>query len=131
MIEPMTDDLFSKWYDALERRHMSRLTFQEIRHAVQALSSRYVERRASLQQGSALNSAGKRAAFAMFYAPLHFLLVSRIVGELGAGRNMPDTLLDLGCGTGSASAAWAIECHPAPAIVAVDRNSWALEECRW
>ena len=33
-------------------------------------------------RGLALDSAGKRAAFALFYGPLHFLVVQEIVAEV-------------------------------------------------
>jgi hypothetical protein len=37
-------------------------------------------------------------------------------------------LLDLGCGTGAAGAAWALEQQPPPFVEAVDRSAWALQE---
>src|SRR3954469_23798829 len=101
-----TADRFHAWHDALEKRHLTTLTFQEVRRAVQALSAIYVEQRDRIDSGAALNGAGKRAAFAMYYAPLHFLLVREIVRALGAERKMPETIMDLGCGTGAAGAAW-------------------------
>jgi len=123
-------DPFPEWCASLEARHFATLTFAEVRHALQALSSLYVERRGRLPAGAALDSAGKRAAFALFYGPLHFLLVREIVRSLGAARRAPKRLLDLGCGTGAAGAAWALECEPAPFLVGLDRNPWALEETR-
>jgi hypothetical protein len=126
----MTDTL-TTWLDALERRHFSSLTFQEVRRSVQALSAIYVEQRGRIDSGAVLNGAGKRAAFAMFYAPLHFLVVREIVRALGAQQQMPKTILDFGCGTGSAGAAWALECDPRPNLLGVDRNGWALQECKW
>jgi len=101
-----------------------------VRHALQALSSLYVERRGRLPSGAALDGAGKRAAFALFYGPLHFLLVREIVRSLGAARRSPGRLVDLGCGTGASGAAWALECEPRPSITGLDRNPWALEETR-
>ena len=75
--------------------------------ALRALSSTYVERRTKLVEGAALSGAGKRAAFALFYGPLHFLLVHHITQNLpGASAGIP-TLIDLGCGTGASGAAWA------------------------
>ena len=56
-----------------------------------------------------LAGAGKRAAFALFYSPLHFVLTGHVVRELDAARPAPRKILDLGCGTGAAGAAWAIE----------------------
>ena len=106
---------FPAWFAALERRHLETLEFREVRKALQALSSLYVERRGRLAEGAALDSAGKRAAFALFYGPLHFLLVRSIVRELKTAALPPRAILDLGCGTGVAGAAWALECVPKPA----------------
>lgn len=126
----MTDP-FPAWFAALERRHLETLEFREVRKALQALSSLYVERRGRLGQGAALDSAGKRAAFALFYGPLHFLLIRAIVREVNAGTPPPRTIIDLGCGTGVAAAAWALECAPPPAIEGVDVNAWATGEAQW
>ncbi len=123
-------DRFGAWLADLEARHLSSLAFSEVRHALQALSSLYVERRGRLASGAALDTAGKRAAFALFYGPLHFLLVREIVRSLKAASLHPRRLLDLGCGTGSSGAAWALECAPAPFVTGIDRNPWALDETR-
>ena len=125
------EDFFESWFDALERRHLINLSFAEVRRAVQALSSLYVERRSRIQPGSALNGAGKRAAFAMFFGPLHFLLIRAIVQALQARAPEKSTILDLGCGTGVAGAAWVLESDPPPKLIGIDRNPWALEESRW
>jgi methyltransferase family protein len=94
--------------------------------AVRALSARYVERRAGLAERSALDSAGKRAAFASYYAPLHFFTTRGIIQQL---RPPPiDRLIDFGCGTGTASAAWALECTTAPSLLGVDESGWAVGE---
>jgi len=124
-------DPFPDWFSALERRHMETLEFREVRKALQALSSLYVERRGKLGEGKALDSAGKRAAFALFYGPLHFLLIRSIVRGLGVSGPPPRTIVDLGCGTGVAGAAWAVECAPKPAIDGVDVNAWATGEAQW
>ena len=126
----MTDP-FPAWFAALERRHLEVLEFREVRKALQALSSLYVERRGRLGEGAALDSAGKRAAFALFYGPLHFLLIRAIVRELPAGAPAPRAIVDLGCGTGVAGAAWALECAPPPAIEGTDASGWAVGEAPW
>ena len=110
---------------------MQSLTFQEVRRGVQALSSLYVERRTAIGKGTALDGAGKRAAFACFYAPLHFLLIREIIRALDAGARRLSTIIDLGCGSGVGAAAWALEANPRPRILGIDRNAWALQEARW
>ena len=111
----------------LERRHLAELTFPEVSRALRALSATYVERRQKISKGAALDGAGKRAAFALFYGPLHFLLIAEIVRRLPAARVVP-TIVDLGCGTGASGAAWAVQCDRLPTVVAVERNHWALTE---
>lgn len=119
------------WLQALLDRHAGAMTRPEFLKAIRALSARYVERRATLPDRSPLDSAGKRAAFAAFYAPLHFLTVRAIVGRLGAAHDPPGTVMDLGCGTGVAGAAWAIEGAVRPALHGIDLNPWAITEARW
>ena len=77
-MDPLTDH----WIEALERRHLADLTRREVARALSALSSCYVQRRAKLAEGGALSSAGKRAAFALFYGPQHLLVTRRIVESL-------------------------------------------------
>jgi hypothetical protein len=108
-----------------------------VSRALRALSSTYVERRGRLGEGAALSGAGKRAAFALFYGPLHYLLTREIVralpGALSAMSPMAaaPTLVDLGCGTGAAGAAWAGACASPPRILGIDRHPWALAEAAW
>ena len=124
------DDPFDRWFDAVTERHMQNLTFQELRRAIQALSSLYVERRDRIGRGTALDGAGKRAAFACYFGPLHFLLIREIVRTLNP--EIPSrTILDLGCGTGVAGAAWALEIHPHPRVIGLDHNPWTLQEAKW
>ena len=106
----------------LEKRHFAELTFSEVSRALRALSSTYVERRHALAEGAALSGAGKRAAFALFYGPLHFLLIRHIFQQVSGGTGAA-SVIDLGCGTGAAGAAIA-----ARQVVGVDRNAWALDE---
>ena len=124
-------DAFSRWLAALEARHSADLTFAEIRRGLQALSSLYVERRGRIASGAAFDGAGKRAAFALYLGPLHFLTVREVVRALGAAHPSPDRLVDLGCGTGAAGAAWALEARPRPFYEGVDRSRWAAAEARW
>lgn len=125
-----SSDRFGDWFAALERRQREMLGFAEIRRALQALSSLYVERRGRLAAGSALNGRGKRAAFALYYGPLHFLTMREIVRALGATQPRPSRILDLGCGTGVAGAAWATEARNV-AVEGIERNGWAVDEARW
>jgi SAM-dependent methyltransferase len=116
------------WLGALDARHLAELTPAEVARALRALSSCYVERRAKLASGGALESAGKRAAFALFYAPIHFLILRHVVRGLPSHRLTQ--VLDLGCGTGTAGAAWALEAG-ARRIDGIDRNGWAAAEASW
>ncbi len=126
------DERVTRWLEALEQRQLADLTPSEVARALRALSSCYVERRARLARGGALESAGKRAAFALFYAPLHFLVVREIVRALEHAHTDRSIarILDLGCGTGAAGAAWALECGRC-AIDGVDRHAWAVAEANW
>jgi hypothetical protein len=121
----------ARWLAALEARHLRDLGFAEVRRALQALSSLYVERRGRLRVGAAFSGAGKRAAFALYYGPLHFLLVREIVRELNAASPPPARVHDLGCGTGVAGAAWALQAGGRPPVEGVEKNAWASEEARW
>ena len=130
-VDRSTEGRFLEWCSALEKRHLSNVTFTEVRRSLQALSSIYVERRDRLSSGAALTGAGKRAAFALFYGPLHFLLTQRIVTESGAALQRLDRIVDLGCGTGAASAAWALGLPRSPRILGLDRSAWACDEASW
>lgn len=132
------DARFLKWLAALEARHLANLRVPEVTRALRALSSVYVERRrhvagpsAGGQVAAALDTAGRRAAFALFYAPLHFLAVTAVVRAHGAEGPPPKTIVDLGCGTGAAGAAWALAVDPMPAVLGIDRHPWTTEETRW
>jgi len=119
------------WLAALEQRHLANLTRPELTRALRALSSCYVERREKLTSGAALEGAGKRAAFALFYGPLHFVTVTAVVRAMLAHEIVLDTIADLGCGTGVGGAAWASACARPPAIAGIDRNTWAVQEANW
>src|SRR4026209_95196 len=101
-----TMDVFHDGMTALEARHLADLRVPEVTRALRALSSAYVERRRQTMARAgghvhgALDTAGKRAAFALFYAPLHFIAVSEVIRARGAHTVPPKTIIDLGCGTG-------------------------------
>ncbi len=132
----LAPDPFPDWFDALEQRALADLRFPEVRRALQALSSIYVERRERLARKAPLDGAGKRAAFALFYGPIHFLTVRAIARALepsleSARRH--ERVLDLGCGTGVAGAAWALEEKlrygaPGPRVTGIDESGWAVAE---
>jgi hypothetical protein len=122
-----TDALTTRWLANLDRRHLADLTMSEVARALRAVSSCYVERRSKLSEAGPLASAGKRAAFALFYGPLHFLVVRAIVREIPGAIDEVSDIIDLGCGTGAAGAAWALESH-AGRVTGFDRHPWALKE---
>jgi SAM-dependent methyltransferase len=127
-LEPALAACVDAWLAAAVERSAP-LTFSEIRRGVQALSQRYVERR---EPGDALGSAGKRAAFATYFAALH------LATAFGAVRALPPAALsgvsrivDLGAGSGAVGAAIALALAPASAnLLALDRSGFALAEAR-
>lgn len=132
---------FPDFLRALEERHFADLTFSEVTRALRALSSAYVERReTALADHKALDGAGKRAAFALYYGPIHFLLVQHIATELGIGGGTPKgvpyiekggAVVDLGCGTGVAGAAIATVSTPPLRVMGIDTHPWTLDEARF
>ena len=50
---------------------------------------------------------------------------------LALARRPSISIADLGCGTGVAGAAWALECAPHPRVFGVERHPWAADEARW
>jgi len=119
---------FDAWLAALEARHLSDLTFAEVSRSLRALSATYVERRQNISEGAALAGRGKRAAFALFYGPLHYILIEQIIRALPGATDTVSTVIDLGCGTGAAGAAWASALTPSPRIVGIDIHPWAVRE---
>jgi methylase of polypeptide subunit release factors len=118
----------NRWLSALEERHLANLTFSETARALRALSATYVERRQRIARRSALDTAGKRAAYAVFYSPLHFLTVQQIISALGVAESPVGHLVDLGCGAGAAGAAWASALSAAPNVTGIDTHPWSLAE---
>ena len=127
------DRVIETWLEALERRHLADMTMREVGRALGALSSCYVERRGRLAEGGALSSAGKRAAFALFYGPQHLLVTRLIVDALSDARGVTEgitEIVDLGCGTGAAGVGWALA-SGARSIRGIDRHPWAVAEASW
>ena len=123
----MIDD----WLRELEARHFANLRFSEVTRALRALSSAYVERRESaLADHRALDGAGKRAAFALYYGPIHFELIRAIAERLEQPRS-PGLVVDLGCGTGVAGAAIATLTAPKSRVIGIDTHPWTLDEARF
>ena len=138
------------FYAELEKRHFANLKFSEVTRALRALSSAYVERRESaLADHRALDGAGKRAAFALYYGPIHFELIRAIMERLtGNPKGLPPPVhtpeglppqytlkpglvVDLGCGTGVAGAAIATMTTPHSRVIGIDTHPWTLEEARF
>lgn len=123
----MNDPRFERWLDELQARHLADYQLSEITPALRALSASYVERRGRLADRGGFDSAGKRAAYALYYNPLHFLTVSLIADALGDGIGTISTILDLGCGAGAAGAAWGSRLH-ATTVIGIDSHPWAVRE---
>ena len=120
--------MLEDWLADLEERHLANLTFSEVARALRALSSTYVEHRERLARKSAFDSAGKQAAYALYYSPLHFLTVSEVIRALDPAAREVRHVLDVGCGAGAAGAAWAAAAHPPSQVTGIDAHPWALAE---
>jgi 2-polyprenyl-3-methyl-5-hydroxy-6-metoxy-1,4-benzoquinol methylase len=121
-----------RWMTRLEARHLANLQFAEVSRALRALSSAYVERRhTAIAAGRVLDSVGKRAAFALYYGPLHFVTTTRILEALDVPRDALRALpiLDLGCGSGAVGAAVA-NWTGTRRIHGFDVHPWALDQAR-
>lgn len=118
-----------RWTADLEARHLHDLTRPEVARALRALSSTYVERRARLSGRGAFDTAGKRAAYALYYAPRRFHAVRAMLASLPP-HDPPATVVDLGSGTGAAGAAWATWAEPQAVVRAIDSHPWAVDETR-
>ncbi|MCA8914346.1 MAG: class I SAM-dependent methyltransferase [Planctomycetes bacterium] len=120
-------DAFDNWIEKLFARWMGELTHQEVARALKALTRDYVQRRTRLR-GKALEGRGKQAAFALYYAPRHFVIVREVLKALGtaATGESPMPLIDLGCGSGVAGAAWSL--HAGGNVVGVELDPEILRE---
>ncbi|MBE7491274.1 MAG: class I SAM-dependent methyltransferase [Planctomycetes bacterium] len=125
----MNADRFDAWTESLLERHLRELTLREVGRALKQLTQDYVQQRHRLA-GGALEGRGKRAAFALYYGTRHFLLVREVLKRLAppTGPDLP--ILDLGCGTGVAGAAWALETGPGARVTGYDTMTWAIDEAR-
>jgi len=127
-VQDKVSQAFHRWLDASFDRWLRELTHAEIARSLSQLSVDYVNRRHRLQSKDALAGRGKRAAFALYYAPRHFLLVHRALASLPAIA-VP-CLVDLGCGTGVAAAAWCAMLPAGVTAIGVDTSPWVLAETR-
>ena len=122
---------FDAWVEACWARHHPPLERSDLRKGIRSLSSLYVERRGGGAIGArATGGAARRAAFAAYYAPLHFLVAFHAAGEAGLTGSSPRRILDLGCGTGAAGAAVACAAAGAPRLLGIDCSGWVLREAR-
>lgn len=125
----MKPDPFEHWVEALLARHLTELTLREVGRALKQLTQDYVQQRHRLA-GDAFEGRGKRAAFALYYGTRHFLLVREVLRRLEAAPVANAGIVDLGCGTGVAGAAWALHMAKPPRLLGCDVNAWALDEAR-
>ncbi len=119
------------WLDDLRSRHLASLTHREVVRGLRAVSSSYVERRATaLSGGRVLDGAGKRAAFALYYGPLHLLATLQILDAVGAAAPCAGwPIVDVGCGTGAVGAGAAVAVQSGE-VHGLDVHPWALTEAR-
>ena len=132
--------VLDEWVAALEARHLANLRVPEVTRALRALSSAYVERRrrAATPDGGrpnvhgALDSAGKRAAFALFYAPLHFIAVTEVIRARGAERAAPKTITrSWDVARAQPARRGRSRASPPHRSLGIDRHPWAIDEARW
>lgn len=128
--EHLRPDLES-WVEQESARALADLRFPDVRRAVQALSTLYVQKRSrgGLDRRAG-DGAGKRAAFASYYAPLHFMgaAVAADVVRLSDACGVTE-VVDLGCGTGAVGAAVARLLPGSPPVTGVDANASAVRVC--
>ena len=77
-----------------------------------------------------LDGAGKRAAFALYYGPLHLLATLHVLEALGAASSCAGwPVVDVGCGTGTVGAGAALALGSTD-VHGIDVHPWALTEAR-
>jgi hypothetical protein len=59
------------------------------------------------------------------------MAITHVVRALDLNAPPPRAIVDLGCGTGVAGAAWALAAGGRTPVVGIDRHPWAVEEARW
>ncbi len=127
------DERFLAWL-AAARERQGALATRDLRSVIQAVSRVYVEeRRRGDLGGRATGGTARRAAFACYYAPLHFLTVWHLAAALredGVLAAAVRRIVDLGCGTGAVGAAIAVGAEGPPPVVGLDALGWALGEAR-
>jgi hypothetical protein len=122
---------FDAWLDAAVARYQPPLLPSEIGRGLRALSSLYVERRGGSDLGRrSREGVAKRAAFATYFAPMHFLTTWHALSQLAPPLASVKRVVDLGCGTGAVGAAAARACPEAPGLLGIDASGWALGEAR-
>ncbi|MDJ0867786.1 MAG: methyltransferase domain-containing protein, partial [Myxococcota bacterium] len=122
---------FEAWLETSRARYLPPLSLRELHAGARALSTLYVEGRgAGRVAARATEGVGKRAAFASYYAPLHFLAVHHALAALPGRLDGVRRILDLGCGTGAAGAAVARALAGNATLWGLDRSGWALGEAR-
>jgi hypothetical protein len=125
----MTQGAFFQWVEAAFDNALHDVTWSELARSLTALSADYVHRRARLRT-HAFDGRGKRAAFATYYAPRHYILVRELMTAVDPTGLRPDHVVDLGCGTGAASAAWLTAHGTSPHVTAIDVLAWAVAQAR-
>ena len=123
---------FECWLAERTTQAEQELSFRQIRQGVQAVQSDYICRmRGKALPNKPLEGRAKRAAFATFYAALHFRTVQGWLEDepLGTLRGI-QKVTDLGCGTGTVGTAVALAIEPRPLVLGLDRSTWAIEETR-
>ena len=74
-------DPFEHWLAQAEQRYLADLTRPELGRALGRFRRATSSGAGNSGSGHALDGRGKRAAFALYYAPLHFLTVREIAGR--------------------------------------------------
>ena len=122
------DAALDAWVETTRARHVPPLTTRELHSGLRALSARYVEGREGGRK--VFQGAGKRAAFAIGFAPLHFLTVWHAVRAARVDLAGIASVLDFGCGSAPLAAAVARAAPGRPRIAGFDPSGWALGEAR-